>query len=168
MDRGTDARNLLLGKVIPLRLGYIGVVNRSQEVIYLKRFGRFFILCCMWDDGHKLKLYFTAVEDKYNFVEDLHFFDCSAIFVPFKITHNIYFNFLLPFLTQICIVNANQLIMERCFWFRFHCLEFYTSLFFNVSWSNKSMCLLLSRVKPPSNSHYLHAYLRVFCLVDVA
>lgn len=41
MDRGTDARNLLLGKVIPLRLGYIGVVNRSQEVIYLKLFGRF-------------------------------------------------------------------------------------------------------------------------------
>ncbi|KAJ1387029.1 P-loop containing nucleoside triphosphate hydrolase, partial [Sesbania bispinosa] len=31
MDRGTDARNLLLGKVIPLRLGYVGVVNRSQE-----------------------------------------------------------------------------------------------------------------------------------------
>lgn len=34
MDRGTDARNLLLGKVIHLKLGYIGVVNRSQEVIY--------------------------------------------------------------------------------------------------------------------------------------
>lgn len=33
MDRGTDARNLLLGKVIPLQLGYVGVVNRSQEVI---------------------------------------------------------------------------------------------------------------------------------------
>lgn len=33
MDRGTDARNLLYGKVIPLRLGYFGVVNRSQEVI---------------------------------------------------------------------------------------------------------------------------------------
>jgi hypothetical protein len=33
MDRGTDARNLLLGKVIPLRLGYVGVVNRSQEVM---------------------------------------------------------------------------------------------------------------------------------------
>ncbi|KAF3661308.1 putative dynamin-related protein 3A-like isoform X2 [Capsicum annuum] len=32
MDKGTDARNFLLGKVIPLRLGYIGVVNRSQEV----------------------------------------------------------------------------------------------------------------------------------------
>lgn len=37
MDRGTDARNLLLGKVIPLRLGYIGVVNRSQEDIMLNR-----------------------------------------------------------------------------------------------------------------------------------
>ncbi|KAK5776024.1 hypothetical protein PVK06_043982 [Gossypium arboreum] len=37
MDRGTDARNLLLEKVIPLRLGYIGVVNRSQEYIFLNR-----------------------------------------------------------------------------------------------------------------------------------
>lgn len=35
MDRGTDARNLLLGKVIPLRLGYVGVVNRSQEVPFI-------------------------------------------------------------------------------------------------------------------------------------
>ncbi|XP_043711309.1 dynamin-related protein 3A-like isoform X2 [Telopea speciosissima] len=33
MDRGTDARKFLLGKVVPLRLGYIGVVNRSQEDI---------------------------------------------------------------------------------------------------------------------------------------
>lgn len=33
MDRGTDARNFLLGKVVPLRLGYIGVVSRSQEDI---------------------------------------------------------------------------------------------------------------------------------------
>ena len=32
MDRGTDAANFLLGNVIPLRLGYIGVVNRSQTV----------------------------------------------------------------------------------------------------------------------------------------
>ncbi|XP_071729906.1 dynamin-related protein 3A-like [Rutidosis leptorrhynchoides] len=37
MDRGTDARNFLLGKVIPLRLGYVGVVNRSQEDISLNR-----------------------------------------------------------------------------------------------------------------------------------
>ena len=35
MDRGTDARNFLLGNVIPLRLGYVGVVNRSQEVFFL-------------------------------------------------------------------------------------------------------------------------------------
>ncbi|MCL7034211.1 hypothetical protein MKW94_030674 [Papaver nudicaule] len=33
MDRGTDARNFLLGKVVPLRLGYVGVVNRSQQDI---------------------------------------------------------------------------------------------------------------------------------------
>ena len=32
MDKGTDAQNFLLGNVIPLRLGYVGVVNRSQEV----------------------------------------------------------------------------------------------------------------------------------------
>lgn len=32
MDRGTDACNFLLGKVVPLQLGYVGVVNRSQEV----------------------------------------------------------------------------------------------------------------------------------------
>eukprot|EP01018_Ginkgo_biloba_P021058 Gb_39563 [translate_table: standard] len=31
MDRGTDACNFLLGKVIPLRLGYFGVINRGQE-----------------------------------------------------------------------------------------------------------------------------------------
>ncbi|KAM7264442.1 hypothetical protein ACFE04_002125 [Oxalis oulophora] len=37
MDRGTDARNLLMGKVIPLRLGYVGVVNRSQEDIMFNR-----------------------------------------------------------------------------------------------------------------------------------
>ncbi|KAG0540752.1 hypothetical protein BDA96_03G436200 [Sorghum bicolor] len=33
MDRGTDARNFLLGNVIPLKLGYVGVVNRSQQDI---------------------------------------------------------------------------------------------------------------------------------------
>ncbi|KAM6542028.1 hypothetical protein CsatB_006475 [Cannabis sativa] len=36
MDRGTDARNFLLGKVVPLRLGYIGVINRSQEEYAIK------------------------------------------------------------------------------------------------------------------------------------
>ncbi|KAF9610480.1 hypothetical protein IFM89_022444 [Coptis chinensis] len=33
MDRGADASKILLGKVIPLRLGYVGVVNRSQQDI---------------------------------------------------------------------------------------------------------------------------------------
>nr|GEZ65310.1 dynamin-related protein 3A-like isoform X2 [Tanacetum cinerariifolium] len=37
MDRGTNACNLLLGKTIPLRLGYVGVVNRSQEDIEQNR-----------------------------------------------------------------------------------------------------------------------------------
>ncbi|KAA8525652.1 hypothetical protein F0562_007466 [Nyssa sinensis] len=37
MDRGTNACNLLLGKVVPLHLGYIGVVNRSQEDINKNR-----------------------------------------------------------------------------------------------------------------------------------
>ncbi|XP_020590969.1 LOW QUALITY PROTEIN: dynamin-related protein 3A-like [Phalaenopsis equestris] len=37
MDRDTDARNFLLGNVIPLRLGYVAVVNRSQQDINLNR-----------------------------------------------------------------------------------------------------------------------------------
>ncbi|XP_058067809.1 dynamin-related protein 3A-like [Magnolia sinica] len=37
MDKGTNACNFLLGNVIPLRLGYIGVVNRSQEDITRNR-----------------------------------------------------------------------------------------------------------------------------------
>jgi len=31
MDRGTDAANLLSGKLVNLKLGFIGVVNRSQH-----------------------------------------------------------------------------------------------------------------------------------------
>ena len=30
MDKGTNAVNLLRNEVVPLRLGYIGIVNRSQ------------------------------------------------------------------------------------------------------------------------------------------
>ncbi|CAL5032571.1 unnamed protein product [Urochloa decumbens] len=37
MDRGTEARNFLLGNVIPLKLGHVGVVNRSQEDINFNR-----------------------------------------------------------------------------------------------------------------------------------
>ncbi|KAG1370110.1 hypothetical protein COCNU_15G004760 [Cocos nucifera] len=33
MDRGTNACNFLLGNVIPLKLGYVGVVNRSQQIL---------------------------------------------------------------------------------------------------------------------------------------
>lgn len=33
MDDGTDARDILENKLLPLRRGYIGVVNRSQKDI---------------------------------------------------------------------------------------------------------------------------------------
>ncbi|KAK8980360.1 hypothetical protein V6N11_061570 [Hibiscus sabdariffa] len=37
MDRGTNACNFLLGKVVPLKLGYVGVVNRCQEDVNKNR-----------------------------------------------------------------------------------------------------------------------------------
>lgn len=37
MDKGTDAMEVLTGKVIPLSLGFIGVINRSQEDIISKK-----------------------------------------------------------------------------------------------------------------------------------
>ena len=37
MDRGTNALEALEGKIIPLKLGYIGVVNRSQHDIDTKK-----------------------------------------------------------------------------------------------------------------------------------
>ena len=37
MDKGTDARNILTGKHLPLKMGYIGVVNRSQKDIESKK-----------------------------------------------------------------------------------------------------------------------------------
>jgi len=33
MDHGTDAVDILCGRVIPVRLGIIGVINRSQADI---------------------------------------------------------------------------------------------------------------------------------------
>ena len=30
MDKGVDARKMLMGEEVPLRLGYVGVKNRSQ------------------------------------------------------------------------------------------------------------------------------------------
>ncbi len=37
MDRGTDAYDVLCGRIIPVKLGIIGVVNRSQEDIQKKK-----------------------------------------------------------------------------------------------------------------------------------
>jgi dynamin 1-like protein len=37
MDKGTDAMNILLGRHIPLKYGWIGVVNRSQRDIQQKK-----------------------------------------------------------------------------------------------------------------------------------
>lgn len=37
MDRGTDAREILENRLLPLRRGYIGVVNQSQEAIDKKQ-----------------------------------------------------------------------------------------------------------------------------------
>lgn len=33
MDRGTNAKRMIMGQDVPLRLGYIGVKNRSQQDI---------------------------------------------------------------------------------------------------------------------------------------
>jgi dynamin 1-like protein len=33
MDEGTDAREILDNKLLPLRRGYVGVINRSQKDI---------------------------------------------------------------------------------------------------------------------------------------
>ena len=33
MDKGTDAKDIFKGKIIPLKKGYVGVVNRSQDDI---------------------------------------------------------------------------------------------------------------------------------------
>jgi len=37
MDKGTDAMDVLSNRVYPLRLGYIGVINRSQQDINTKK-----------------------------------------------------------------------------------------------------------------------------------
>lgn len=44
MDHGTDAVDVLLGRVIPVKLGIIGVVNRSQQDIINKKVKSFFKL----------------------------------------------------------------------------------------------------------------------------
>ena len=44
MDHGTDAMDVLCGRVIPVKLGIIGVVNRSQADIKSSKV----ILICIW------------------------------------------------------------------------------------------------------------------------
>lgn len=45
MDRGTDARNLLMNKgEVPLILGYVGIKNRSQADINEKKTVKQFII----------------------------------------------------------------------------------------------------------------------------
>ena len=39
MDRGTDAYDVLCGRIVPVKLGIIGVINRSQEDIQKKKVG---------------------------------------------------------------------------------------------------------------------------------
>lgn len=41
MDHGTDAVDVLIGRIIPVKLGLIGVVNRSQQDINDNK------VCCM-------------------------------------------------------------------------------------------------------------------------
>lgn len=55
MDRGTDACNFLLGKVVPLKLGYVGVVNRCQEVLNAAVASLVWFICCS-------SIYWTTIE----------------------------------------------------------------------------------------------------------
>jgi hypothetical protein len=36
MDAGTDAMDVLMGRAIPVKLGLIGVVNRSGVILYIQ------------------------------------------------------------------------------------------------------------------------------------
>ena len=43
MDAGTDAIDILCGRVIPVKLGIIGVINRSQQDIKVRETVRFLL-----------------------------------------------------------------------------------------------------------------------------
>jgi len=47
MDAGTDAMEILCGRVIPVKLGIIGVVNRSQADINKRKVGCLFLFFCL-------------------------------------------------------------------------------------------------------------------------
>lgn len=46
MDAGTDAMDVLMGRVIPVKLGIIGVVNRYLYVLLLLMIVKFRTTCC--------------------------------------------------------------------------------------------------------------------------
>ncbi|KAL7593481.1 hypothetical protein Lser_V15G33747 [Lactuca serriola] len=52
MDRGIDAYNLLLVKTIPVKQGYVGVVNCCQESVWFVALEALnaFIRCCEQGD----------------------------------------------------------------------------------------------------------------------
>ena len=48
MDAGTDAIDILCGRVIPVKLGIIGVINRSQQAQLHLNLAGFFECLCFW------------------------------------------------------------------------------------------------------------------------
>lgn len=167
MDRGTDARNLLLGKVIPLRLGYIGVVNRSQEVIHLKLYKRCFILFCMSDDGDKLSD--SLLEINILLFKSLSL-SCALLFFQTSIIMSGY-------LFQCCLTFSypyyvKQLLMEKCFssLFIFFSSNTARSVFQGCCFVENYVCLFFFYIvyvlNPPLLSlffcflfsHYVHVY----------
>jgi len=66
MDRGTDAYDVLCGRVIPVKLGIIGTINRSQEDIHKKK------VCYIYDNQSHEK--FSSSQSMKHFVMNLLFF----------------------------------------------------------------------------------------------
>ena len=48
MDAGTDAMEMLCGRIIPVKLGIIGVVNRSQADILNKKVKYYYYTICLY------------------------------------------------------------------------------------------------------------------------
>ena len=69
MDRGTDAYDVLCGRVIPVKLGIIGVVNRSQEDIHKKKVGDFALF-----DSLGREIFLVCSQLKKHFDMNRHFF----------------------------------------------------------------------------------------------
>ena len=69
MDDGTDARDILENKLLPLRRGYIGVVNRSQKDIdgrkdinaAIAAERKFFLRCVRFEQHAIIEMYEMCV-----------------------------------------------------------------------------------------------------------